>query len=411
MSNILSRIGPGMMLAAVGVGVSHLVYSTQAGADYGLSLLWLIIAITLIKYPAFRFAVDYANATGESLVRAYGDISKLALGWLMAGFVVDTFIATSAVALVTAGLFINIFDVSYTAPQVAIVITLFSAVILMNGQYAKAENIVRFLVLIFSLLTLAAVIFAIPILGSNDRAIFAEIDMNMELSLFIIAVAGWMPMPTNGAVLFSKWVCEKRKIKKDEFKDDIALRDFKIGYFLTLFLAICFVVMGTAVLFETGRTVPVTPPEFASELFRVFTETIGDWSYPIIASAGLAVMWSTLIALMDVMPRLTDRLSGVMMKRSNDLPDRYKLFSAIQVTGIIVILLFFLSSFKAFLYFATSVGLIAAPTIGYYNYKAITSAKIPAKYRPKNSLVIWNWACIVIMTMFAVAFVYTRIFV
>ena len=52
------------MLAAVGVGVSHLVYSTQAGADYGLSLLWLIIAVTLIKYPAFRFAVDYANATG-----------------------------------------------------------------------------------------------------------------------------------------------------------------------------------------------------------------------------------------------------------------------------------------------------------------------------------------------------------
>ena len=189
------------------------------------------------------------------------------------------------------------------------------------------------------------------------------------------------------------------------------MRDFKIGYFLTLFLAICFVVMGTAVLFATGRTVPVTPPEFASELFRVLTETIGDWSYPIIASAGLAVMWSTLIALMDVMPRLTDRLSGVMMKRSNDLPDRYKLFSAIQVTGIIIILLFFLSSFKSFLYFATSVGLIAAPTIGYYNYKAITSAKIPAKYRPKNSLVIWNWACIVIMTMFAVAFVYTRIFV
>ena len=55
-----------MMLAAVGVGVSHLVYSTQAGADYGLSLLWLIIAVTLIKYPAFRFAVDYANATGRA---------------------------------------------------------------------------------------------------------------------------------------------------------------------------------------------------------------------------------------------------------------------------------------------------------------------------------------------------------
>ena len=409
MNKILSRIGPGMMLAAVGVGVSHLVYSTQAGADYGLSLLWLIIAVTLIKYPAFRFAVDYANATGESLVRAYGEISKLALVWLMAGFVVDTFIATSAVALVTAGLFINIFDVSYSAPHVAIMITLISAVILMNGQYSKAENIVRFLVAIFSLLTLVALVFAFPSLGSDGRSVFADIDMNMELSLFVIAVAGWMPMPTNGAVLFSKWVCEKRKLNADEFNAETAVRDFKIGYFLTLFLAICFVILGTAVLFETGRSVPVTPPEFASELFSVFTETIGDWSYPIIASAGLAVMWSTLIALMDVMPRLTDRLSGIITGRAKDLPDRYKLFSAIQVVGIIVILLFLLSSFKAFLYFATSVGLIAAPTIGYYNYKAITSPKIPQKYRPKTSLVIWNWSCIVIMTVFAIGFVYTRI--
>ncbi|MDA9108947.1 divalent metal cation transporter [Woeseiaceae bacterium] len=409
MSNIFARLGPGLMLAAVGVGVSHLVYSTQAGADYGLSLLWLIIAITLIKYPAFRFAVDYANATGESLVRAYGEISKLALVWLMAGFIVDTFIATSAVSMVTAGLFISVFDIPYSAPQVAIAITLVSALILMNGQYAKAERIVKVLVVVFSILTLLALFFSFPLLGSNDRAVFGDLTMDVPLSLFVIAVAGWMPMPTNGAILFSKWVSEKRKISGEKFKDEDALRDFKLGYFLLLFLAICFVVLGTAVLFQTGRPIPVTPPEFAAELFSVFTETIGDWSYPIIASAGLAVMWSTQIALMDVMPRLTDRLSGVMMGRSKDLPDRYKLFSAIQVLGIVIILLFFLTSFKAFLYFATSIGLIAAPTIGYYNYLAITSDKIPAKYRPKTSLVVWNWVCIFIMTLFAIGFIYTRI--
>lgn len=409
MNKILSRVGPGLMLAAVGVGVSHLVYSTQAGADYGLSLLWLIIAVTLIKYPAFRFAVDYANATGESLVKAYGEISKLALAWLLAGFIVDTFIATSAVSMVTAGLFISVFDLSYSAPYVAIIITIFSALILMNGQYGKAENIVKILVIVFSLLTLAALLFALPLLGSNGRPILADVSIDMPLSLFVIAVAGWMPMPTNGAILFSKWVVEKRKLDEANFSGEDAIRDFKIGYFLTLFLAVCFVVMGTAVLFGTGREVPVTPPEFAAELFHVFTETIGKWSYPVIASAGLAVMWSTQIALMDVMPRLTDRLAGVIMKRPVHLPDRYKLFSCIQVIGIIIILLFLLSSFKAFLYFATSVGLIAAPTIAYYNYLAITSKKIPTKYRPNKILVIWNWLCILIMTLFAIGFIYTRI--
>ena len=51
MQKILARIGPGMMLAAVAVGVSHLVYSTQAGANYGLSLFWVILVISLFLTP------------------------------------------------------------------------------------------------------------------------------------------------------------------------------------------------------------------------------------------------------------------------------------------------------------------------------------------------------------------------
>ena len=61
MSKVLSRVGPGIMLAATAVGVSHLVYSTQAGGNYGFSLVWLIVLIVLLKYPAFRFAVEAAT--------------------------------------------------------------------------------------------------------------------------------------------------------------------------------------------------------------------------------------------------------------------------------------------------------------------------------------------------------------
>ena len=95
MSNILSRIGPGTMLAATAVGVSHLVYSTQAGGNYGFSLAWLIIFIVVLKYPAFRFAVDYASASGHSLVTGYSKISRVALTWLAVGFFVDMFIILS----------------------------------------------------------------------------------------------------------------------------------------------------------------------------------------------------------------------------------------------------------------------------------------------------------------------------
>ena len=397
------------MMAATAVGVSHLVYSTQSGADYGFSLMWVIVLIVMLKYPAFRFAVDYASATQRSLVTAYSKISKIALAWMAVGFFVDMFIATGAISLVTAGLVISVFKIPLSGPQVAVGLLIFSAVILLNGHYAKAEKIVKILVLAFSVLVVAATLFSLPLLGSDDRGVMAVLTPDRSLAIFIIAMAGWMPMPTNGAILYSKWVCERQKVDRDQFDYSRALSDFRIGYGLTLVLALCFVLMGTAVLFETGRQVPATAAGFATELFGVFTTVIGTWSYPIIASAGIAVIWSSQIALMDALPRVTDRLVGILAGRPADAPSRFKLFLAVQVVGVSIMLLFLMSNFRSFIFFATSMGLIAGPAIAYYNYRAISSSDVAVEFRPSRALVTWNWAGIIILTTFAVAFLWNSI--
>jgi Mn2+/Fe2+ NRAMP family transporter len=113
---------------------------------------------------------------------------------------------------------------------------------------------------------------------------------------------------------------------------------------------------------------------------------------------------------MDVMPRLTDRLAGIITGRPREASSRYTQFSIVQVIGVSVILLFFMKSFTAFLYFATSVGLIAAPAIGYYNYIAVTSDEVSSTYVPKRGIILWNWLGVIVMTAFAIAFLYTRIF-
>ena len=323
---MFARLGPGMMVAAVGVGVSHLVQSTRAGAEYGLSLVLLIAIIVLLKYPAFRFGVDYACATGRSLVTAYSNISKLAMLWLGVAFIVDMFIAPAAVALVTAGLVISIFGLDFSGPQVAVGLTVLTAVILLNGHYAKAEKIVKVLVIAFSALTVVTTIFALPLLGSDSRPVMAELQLDRAMLIFIIAVTGWMPMPLSGAIFQSRWICERQRAGDTGFDRVKALFDLKVGYGLTLVLAICFVVMGTAVLFETDRIAPANPGAFAAELLSIFTTVFGDWMYPVIAAAALAVMWSTLVALMDAAPRVVDRLAGLAANRPAEAGDRYTLF-------------------------------------------------------------------------------------
>jgi Mn2+/Fe2+ NRAMP family transporter len=398
-----------MMMAATAVGVSHLVYSTQAGADYGFSLAWLIVLIVVLKYPAFRFAVDYANATEHSLVTAYSKISRIAMVWLAVGFFVDMFIATGAVSLVTAGLIISVFEIPFSGPQVAVGLLVISAIVLLNGQYARAERLVKILVLAFSVLAVTATLFALPLLGSGGRGMLATLAPDRSLAIFVIAMAGWMPMPTNGAILYSKWVCERKKIDGEGFDYKRALSDFRNGYGLTLVLALCFVAMGTAVLYETGRQVPATAAGFATELFGVFTAVIGTWSYPIIAAAGIAVIWSTQIALMDALPRVTDRLVGILQGRPADAPNRFKTFLAVQVVGVSIMLLFLMSNFTTFIYFATSMGFVAGPAIAYYNYRAVTSSDVAAEHRPSSVLINWNWISIFVLAAFAIAFLWTTL--
>jgi Mn2+/Fe2+ NRAMP family transporter len=285
-----------------------------------------------------------------------------------------------------------------------------SALILLNGHYMKAERIIKAMVIAFSILTVVTVILALPLLGSDSRPIFADLNFDRSMLLFIIAVTGWMPMPLSGAIFQSRWICERRRASGEEFSYRQALTDLNIGYGLTLVLAICFVVMGTAVLFETDRVAPQNPGMFATELLSIFTTVFGNWMYPVIAAAALAVMWSTLVALMDGAPRVVDRLLSYVGQGGEDTPDRYTIFLAVQLVGVAAILLFLMGGFVAFIDFATSMGFLAAPAIAYYNYRAVTSPEIAAEFRPSAKMVAWSWTSVVTLAGFAISYFMFKIF-
>ena len=410
MTRWFARLGPGLMLAAAAIGVSHLVQSTRAGADFGLSFVWLIVLISLLKYPAFRFAVDYASITNRSLVHAYSTMGRVPLYWLLVAFFVDMFIATAAVSLVTAGLVISVFGLPFKGPHVAIGIVVLSALLLINGRYAKAEKLIKVLVVAFSVLTLIAMLLALPMLGEGGRDLFAGITPSRSLAVFVIAMAGWMPMPMSGSIFISSWACEKKAaFEGGSFDHRSAVTDLRIGWLLTIVLALSFTVMGTAILFQTERVVPGSAGAFATELLSIFTTIIGQWSYPVIAITAIAVMWSTVVALLDVVPRVTARLVDRLANREEQAVTSYTMLLAVQVAGVTLIMLLLLQSFAAFINFATSTAFITAPALAYYNYRAVTSAAVATRYVPSGTLLVWHWVGFAALCAFALAFVVDRL--
>jgi Mn2+/Fe2+ NRAMP family transporter len=108
---ILKTLGPGILFASTAIGVSHLVQSTRAGADFGFTLVPFIIAANLFKYPFFEFGTRYANATGESLIDGYAKIGKWML-WLYFLITLGSmFFVSAAVGAVTSGFLQNLFGI------------------------------------------------------------------------------------------------------------------------------------------------------------------------------------------------------------------------------------------------------------------------------------------------------------
>lgn len=390
-----AKLGPGLMLAAAAVGVSHLVQSTKAGADFGLSFSWLIVLIAIIKYPAFRFAVDYASHTEHSLVQGYKNLGGFARAWLLLSFSMDMFVATTAVSLVTAGLLISAFSLPFTEPQVTLAVLFLSALILLNGNYVKAERLVKVLVLLFSLLTLISTLIVLPKLGSNGRDLFGGISLDKSVIMFVIAVAGWMPLPMSGSIFLSSWAKEKKLASPNGVEHKAAIQDLRFGWILTIALALCFLALGTAVLFQTEREAPASAAAMAAELFRVFTSVIGGWAYPVIVAAAIAVMWSSVLAILDAIPRVASSLF--------DSSNR-TLFLLIQVLGTTLVVLFLMDNFRVFINFATGAAFVTAPIIAYYNYRAVISNEVAQHYRPSNWLLRWHWVSLVVLILFSLTF-------
>jgi Mn2+/Fe2+ NRAMP family transporter len=48
--SILQTLGPGLLFAGAAIGVSHLVQSTKAGAEFGAGLIWALVLAHLCKY-------------------------------------------------------------------------------------------------------------------------------------------------------------------------------------------------------------------------------------------------------------------------------------------------------------------------------------------------------------------------
>ncbi len=411
--NLLKNLGPGLLFASMAIGTSHLVLSTKAGAQFGWIMVIPIVLANVLKYPFFEFGIRYTNVTGKSLIEGYLNRGRGYL-WLYALItLVTTFTILAALYVVTAGLFINLFNISHTkVSTVALGLFTFICAILILGRYKFLEISLKFVVSILFIALLVTTFLVIykgqvaPLAGFERPAIFNEAGV-----LFLIGLIGWMPTAVEASSWLSLWSLEKYKTSEKPALRE-ALQEFNSGYFFTALLAIFFLVIGWLTLYGTNTLLSGEAVAFANQVVQLFTTHIGNWAYIFIAVSAFATMFSTCITAHDAIARVSIDILGLLSRKKKTYHSRWPYGFAIILLAIVNYLV--LSAFSANMGYlvalATFISFVLAPVVGFMNLKNVMSPDLPAKYHPKPALQLLTYAGIVFLSLFAAYYCYILLF-
>lgn len=399
----LKQFGPGLIFAGAAIGVSHLVQSTRAGADFGLGLVWALLLVNLCKYPFFQFGPRYSLATGESLLDGYHKIGK---GLLWIYFIITfatMFTIQTAVTIVTAGIANSLFG-GYISTEIwTFIILTICFGILMKGRYAVLDKLMKVIVIILTISTLAAVIIA---LNSTDQNLSWKqiIPVNATEIGFLIAFMGWMPAPLDISIWHSLWALEKNK-DDQEYSVKSSLFDFNVGYVATIFIGLCFILLGTLVMFQSGESLSGSAGVFANQVISMYTENLGNWAYLIIGIAAFTTMFSTTLTTLDASPRSMTRTYELLFKGNNK--HGYLIWMIFLTLGTLAIFFFLKSEMVWLITVATILSFLTAPFYAIVNYLLISGKHTPKEWRPSIKMHIMSWIGIAFLIGFSIWYLTT----
>lgn len=420
--SILKTLGPGILFASTCIGVSHLVQSTRAGANYGFELVVVILLANLFKYPFFEYASRYANATGTSIIDGYKRLDRKVL-WLYAGITLLTmFFVTSAVVVVTSGFMSNfigiIFGIKVSGLASSILLLVICFTILAAGKYKILDSLIKVIGGILLVSTLLAFFLSLSKGGNAPlKTNWLNLDMIFHKNNigFVIALMGWMPTALDLSAWNSLWTIARVKQTGYQPKLKETLFDFNFGYLTSALLAICFVTLGANLMYGTGEELPVGSGSFAAKVVEMYTSSIGDWSKWVIGPAAFSIMFGTAVAVMDGYARSSERIIELLYleDKNIDLENRKKEY--VVSISILSIVSFFIgyyyvfnsdtadiNGFKGLVDIATTTSFIVAPIIAVINFILVQKKYVGKDFEPPLWKKILSYAGIVFLTAFSI---------
>ena len=186
----LADLGPGLLLAAAGIGVGDMVSSIIAGAEYGLTLIWALAVGVLVKYTITEGAARWQLATDRTLVEGWRDHlpAPVLIGFFIY-FVVWSYMVASA--LVSASALVPAAVMPSVSVQTWGLIHAVAAFVMVYfGRYEQFLAVIKWFIAFKVTAVIATVLLIIVRSGADWSTVGGRSDLSVGYVLSLIGGIG-----------------------------------------------------------------------------------------------------------------------------------------------------------------------------------------------------------------------------
>ncbi|MFY0407698.1 Nramp family divalent metal transporter [Solicola sp. PLA-1-18] len=283
-------IGPGLVVAATGVGAADLVATLVAGANYGYTLLWVAVLGAILKVILVEGAGRYSLATGRTIFEGWRSLGPWTT-WYFAPYIVIWGFVYGATAMSSSALPIVTLFPDLSLRVVAIVSGLLGLALVWFGSYATFEKVITVFVGIMFVTVIGAAIVAVPNLGEIVLG-FRPIIPGGSL-IYVLGLAGGVG-GTITLAAYGYWLREKGWSTPRYMK--VMRLDNGVAYGMTGLFVVAMLVVGAELLFSANIAV-ATGDRGLLDLADVLQDRYGQWFGTLFLVGFWASSFSSLIGV------------------------------------------------------------------------------------------------------------------
>jgi Mn2+/Fe2+ NRAMP family transporter len=305
--NFLKLAGPGLIVAATGIGSGDVVAATVGGARYGVVLLWAIAVGAFFKFVLSEGIARWQLATGLTALEGWATHLPAWVKYYFAAYLFLWTIAVSAALTNATGLGItNLTGGAIPQGWGAVAHSLIGFAFVWIGGYAWFEKVMKFLVGVmgFSILICALLIV-------NDWAHIVEGLLVPRIpqasGTYVLSIIGGI----GGSITmlsYNYWMREE-KISGAEYLGYVR-GDVAVAYLFTAIFGMSIMVIANQAFYLAGVT--ITDAQAVPKMAEVLGTLLGPFGVYAYALGFWAAVFASLLGVWQSVPYLYADFYGVM---------------------------------------------------------------------------------------------------